>query len=112
MDAEETHNLNGIDYTGFVLCTFRDSGSFVWGTVDDFFDPKCTSPEYYRQYVGETVLLYGQRWYNRVFKTDGFRCWMPIVISCSHFGKHPIRNGTLTISLTDSSGKVLFSHQK
>lgn len=112
VDAEETHNLNGIDYTGFVLCTFRDSGSFVWGTVDDFFDPKCTSPEYYRQYVGETVLLYGQRWYNRVFKTDGFRCWMPIVISCSHFGKHPIRNGTLTISLTDSSGKVLFSHKK
>lgn len=112
VDAEETHNLNGIDYTGFVLCTFRDSGSFVWGTVDDFFDPKCTSPEDFRQYVGETVLLYGQRWYNRVFKIGGFRSWMPIVISCSHFGRRPIHNGVLTISLTDKTGKDLFSHKK
>lgn len=112
VDVEELFNLHGIDYTGFVLCTFRDTGSFLWGTVDDFYGEKATTPEFFRNYVNDTVLLLGLKWSHRVYLATESRPWLPVVISCSHFGKTPVENGLLRCRVIDKDGNQLFSCSK
>lgn len=109
VDVEELFNLHGIDYTGFVLCTFRDSGSFLWGTVDDFFGQKQTASDYFRQYVDDTVLLFGLKWTHRVFLATEGRPWLPIVIGCSHYGKKPVENGVLRCRVRDEQERTLYT---
>ena len=112
VDVEELFNLHGVDYTGFVLCTFRDTGSFMWGTVDDLYREKATSLEMFRETVNDTILLFGLKWHHRVFKTTENRPWLPLVFSVSHYGGAPIENGVLEYSVWSEDGKMLYSGEK
>ncbi len=112
VDVEELFNLHGVDYTGFVMCTFRDTGSFMWGTVDDLYGQKVTPPEVFQETVNDTVLLFGLKWHHRVFKTTEGRPWMPLVFSVSHYGREPVENGKLIYRVVGEGGNVLYSGEK
>lgn len=103
-------NIPGIHYVGYQLATFRDAGSFMWGVVDDYFNPKIVPPEDLRRYNAPTVLLWHRHWSERTFFTgnpeDRHTQILPIVLKCSHFGKENITNGKLEWNITDATGKV------
>ncbi len=104
----DIYDYRGIPYQGFELCAFRDSGSFMWGVVDDFFGQKLESPQEVRAYINDTVLLWAQQWDHRVFS---YGMDPPVVLTflCSHYGKEPIKNGIFSWEIIDDQGVVLAS---
>ncbi len=91
-------------WEGYQLCTFRDSGSFHWGVVDDFFGQKAASPEETLRYNGETVLLWQTRWQNRLFRGESF---VPFAFVCSHYGSAPIQGATFRWELRLENGELV-----
>ncbi len=112
MDEEitESWNIPGIHYIGYQLSTFRDAGSFMWGVVDDYFNPKIVPPHEMVNYNAASVLLWHQHWSERTFFTanpeDRRTKIMPVIIKCSHFGKEKISDGRLEWEIIDGKGKV------
>jgi hypothetical protein len=116
-EISDTYNLKGLNYVGYQLATFKDAGSFMWGVVDDYYNPKIVPPKELRNYNNATVLLWNQHWTERCFyagtekeKThsiSGDRSRViPIIIKCSHFGEHAIENGILKWKIVDEQNKV------
>lgn len=105
-------NFHGMVYEGYQLCTFRDSGSFLWGVVDDYFGPKMVSPEEMRMYSGDTVLLWGTKWQSRLINVSGNRAWLPVTILCSHYGKEEIKDAVLIVTIEHQNRDILFTLKK
>lgn len=93
-------------HQGYVLCTFRDSGSFMWGVVDDYFEPKIVSGEEFRHYNDATVLLWDMKWMKRMLLLDGSHNFITVAVSCSHYGKKAIQNGKLRWYILDSHSQI------
>lgn len=93
-------------HQGYILSTFRDSGSFMWGVVDDWFERKYVSADDFKKYNDSSVLLWDMRWLDRLIFTGGTWENVSIAISCSHYGKRPIANGTLTWRVLEQDGSV------
>ena len=109
----DTLNFCGQAFQGYELCTFRDSGSFMWGVVDDFFDPKLVIAEAFKRYNSATVLLWTQKWQERIF-SHKHRNWvvMPVTITCSHYGKQPVQDAVLTWDVLRSDASVAASGKR
>lgn len=109
-EVTDTWNTNGIHYVGYQLCTFRDAGSFIWGVVDDYFNPKIVSPDEMVKYNAPSVLLWHQHWSDRTFFSrnpdDRRSLIMPVNLKCSHFGEEKISNGTLHWQIVDEYGNI------
>ncbi|MDL2232560.1 hypothetical protein LJC63_03145 [Ruminococcaceae bacterium OttesenSCG-928-L11] len=95
------------EYQGYELSTFRDSGSFVWGTVDDYCEPKAVTAEEFRQSNNASVLLWEYKWWDRLFVTGKTECFVPVALACSHFGKQPIQNGQLRWRITADGAELV-----
>jgi hypothetical protein len=95
------------EFQGYELATFRDAGSFVWGTVDDYCAPKAVSAEEFRKYNNASVLLWERKWWDRLFLAGKKEAFVPINISCSHFGKQPVSAAVLRWQVKDTAGAVL-----
>jgi len=100
-DYNSSVNGSALDWQGYQLCTFRDSGSFVWGVVDDFFQPKKVQPEQLKQYNNATVLLWNTPWQERLY-TYGDR--ITLTFKCSYYEPSPLQDASLAWELLDSNG--------
>jgi hypothetical protein len=103
-------NIPGIHYVGYQLATFRDAGSFMWGVVDDYFNPKIVPPEQMIKYNAPSVLLWHQHWSKRTFFTrnpeDRKTQIVPVILKCSHYGPAKITNGKLKWKIVDAEGTL------
>jgi hypothetical protein len=104
----DVYDFRGTQWQGFELCNFRDSGSFMWGIVDDFFNPKIETPEEVRKYTGDTVLLWAHCWQERLTRY-GKRPPLIMTFYCSHYGKTPVRDGVFEWEIIDSKGKKVLA---
>jgi len=102
----DVYDFRDIPYQGYELCTFRDSGSFIWGVVDDYFGAKIESPKQVLRYTGDTVLLWAHAWDHRLISS--YTNDPPILMNfqCSHYGKKPIRNGVFTWEIRGKGLKI------
>ena len=107
----DIYDFRGTKWQGFELCNFRDSGSFMWGIVDDFFREKIETPEEVKRYTGETVLLWAQCWQERLFRY-GHRPPFIMTFHCSHYGSAPVRNAVFEWEIIDSKGKKVLTGSK
>ncbi len=103
-------NIPGIHYVGYQLATFRDAGSFMWGVVDDYFNPKIAPPHEMIRYNAPSVLLWHQHWSERTFFTgnpeDRRTKLVPVILKCAHYGKEKISEGTLEWKIVDEEDRV------
>ncbi len=99
-------NFHGLAFQGYQLCTFRDSGSFTWGVVNDYFQPKNVAPAELRQYNGDSVLLWARKWQDRVFEY-GNRHSIPLTLKCSHYGKEAINGAELSWEIRDEAERIV-----
>ncbi len=76
----DKYNFAGLEYQGYQLCKFRDGGSFTWGIVNDFFQPKHELPKQTRKYNNSSVLLWSIQWQDRVIRRGDV---VPLILRAS-----------------------------
>lgn len=90
----DQYNFAGLEYQGYQLCKFRDGGSFAWGVVNDFFEPKHESPEQTKKYNNSSVLLWPVEWQDRIFNDR--KGEVPLLIRASVYERNLVPEAVLS----------------